>query len=34
VPEEEVSLGSDVKPEQDIPLEPEVKPEQRSSPTL
>jgi large subunit ribosomal protein L47 len=34
VPEEDVSLESDVKQEQNLPLEPEVKPEQKSSPTL
>ena len=34
VPEEDVSLESDVKQEQNLPLEPEVKPEQKSSPIL
>ena len=34
VPDEEVSLDSDLKQEQDIPLESEVKPEPKSSPTL
>jgi large subunit ribosomal protein L47 len=32
VPEEEVSLESEVQPEQNIPPEPEVKPEQKASP--